>query len=74
MCETLDILQDIENVIKEEEKNVTKYEYFESSEGPPIEKFPVYIGLDINFLLEVRTIIQNEVGKETIKKRVSRRK
>jgi hypothetical protein len=44
MGETLDILQDIENVIKEEEENVAKYEYFESSEDPSIENFRDILG------------------------------
>jgi hypothetical protein len=64
MCEILDIFQDIENVIKEEEKNVTKQEYIESNEDPPIEEFPRYIWLDSNLLLKVRAIIQNEGEKK----------
>jgi hypothetical protein len=37
MCETFDILHHIENVIKEEEKNVTKQEYVGFDDDPTIE-------------------------------------
>jgi hypothetical protein len=54
-------------VIKEEEKNMTKHEYFESSDDELIEKFPGYNMVDLNLLSEVRTILQNKVEKERIK-------
>jgi hypothetical protein len=50
MCETMDILLDIEEAILEGEPKPVKYEYFESDNDPPMGEFTEFLQVDLKLL------------------------
>jgi uncharacterized membrane protein len=64
ICETLNILQDIDKTILEEVKETIKIEYFESDDDPPIEKLPKFNEVDMNSLSEIISMLNNRFQKE----------
>jgi uncharacterized membrane protein len=63
ICETLDILQDIEKAISEEMKEAIKIKYFEI-EDPPIEKLSNFNEIDMNSVWKTITMLNVHLQNE----------
>jgi hypothetical protein len=64
ICETFDILQDIEKAISEEMKEAIKIKYFESVDDPSIEKLPIFNKIDVNSFLKKITMLNDHLQSE----------
>jgi hypothetical protein len=64
MCETMDILLEIDEAILEGEPKSVKHEYFESDNDPLMEEFPEFLETDLRLLsdtmIELNNLTRNE--------------